>query len=95
MWYLTACCNHYFLMAFLNWYESCRAFCGCHHDLVSRHGISVSQMSTDMLRLLESQSGPVLMHALSPICIQTGATSRAGTAYPSRVTVILVEFLLL
>ena len=52
-------------------------------------------MSTDMLRLLESQSGPVLMHALSPICIQTGATSRAGTAYPSRVTVILVEFLLL
>ena len=33
-------------------------FCGPHHDLVNRYGISVSQMTGDMFRLSLSQSGP-------------------------------------
>ena len=31
--------------------SSLRNFDGCHHDLVDRYGISVSQMTTDMFHL--------------------------------------------
>jgi hypothetical protein len=31
--------------------SSLRKFYGCHHDLVDRYGISVSQMTTDMFHL--------------------------------------------
>jgi len=40
--------------------SSLRQFYGCHHDLVDRCGISVSQMATETL------SGPFLIHDLSP-----------------------------
>jgi hypothetical protein len=39
---------------------------GRHHDLVDRHGISVSQMTTDMFHLPQKLPGPFLVHDLSP-----------------------------
>ena len=36
------------------------------HDFVDRYGISVSQMTTIMLRLPKSQSGRLFIHDLSP-----------------------------
>ena len=36
------------------------------HDLVDRYGISVSQMTTIMLRFTKSQPGRFFIHDLSP-----------------------------
>jgi hypothetical protein len=41
--------NQGFLLVMLK--SSLRKFYGCHHDLVDRYGISVSQMTTDMFHL--------------------------------------------
>ena len=45
---------------------SLRKFSGCHHVLVNRCGVSVSQMTTYMFRWSESQSGPFFIFDLSP-----------------------------
>jgi len=45
--------------------SSFQMFCGRHHDLVIRYGISVSQMNADMFRLSQSQSRSVLIRDLS------------------------------
>jgi hypothetical protein len=42
-------------------------FYGCHHDLVNRYGVSVSQMTTDMFRLSLSLSDSFLILDLSHI----------------------------
>ena len=66
--------------------SSLRKLYGRHHDLVERHSISVSHMTTDMFHLSLALPGPFLIQDLSPGCNYvntTGATSRAGTAYPS------------
>ena len=36
------------------------------HDWVNHYGLYVSQMTTDMFHLSESQSGPFFIHDLSP-----------------------------
>ena len=41
-------------------------FYGHHYDLVSLHGLYVSQMVTNMFRLLLSQYRPFLIRDLSP-----------------------------
>jgi hypothetical protein len=41
--------NQGFLLVKLK--SSLRKLYGCHHDLVDRYGISVSQMTTDMFHL--------------------------------------------
>ena len=46
--------------------SSLRKFYGRHHDLVDHYGISVSQMTTDMLHLSETISGPFFVYDLSP-----------------------------
>jgi hypothetical protein len=64
------------------------------HDLVNRYVRSVLQLTTDMFRLSSSQPGPFLIHDLSP-CNKsntTGATSRTGTDYPSRVWEFTPDF---
>jgi len=38
--------------------------------LYTRYGVSVSQMTTDIFRLSYSQSGPFLIHDLSPGLLQ-------------------------
>ena len=43
-----------------------RKFYGRDHDLVDRYRIFVSQTTTDVLRLSQSQSGPFLNHDSSP-----------------------------
>ena len=50
--------------------SSPRTFYVRHHDLVDRYGISVSQMTTDMFHFFNQIN-------------TTGASSGAGTAYPS------------
>jgi hypothetical protein len=67
-------------------------FCGRHHDLVDRYGISVSQMTTDMFHL--SLHFPVLSsfityHQVCNYFNTTGATSGARDAYPSGTLVFL------
>jgi hypothetical protein len=46
--------------------SSLRKFYGRHHDLVDRYWISVSQMTTNMLRLSWTLPGPFSVHDLSP-----------------------------
>ena len=46
--------------------SSLRKFYGRHHDLVDRYGISVSQMTTDMIHLSQTLPRPFLIHDLSP-----------------------------
>jgi hypothetical protein len=41
-----------------------RKFYGCHHDLVDRYGISLSQMTTDMFHLSLTLPGSFLVHEL-------------------------------
>ena len=45
--------------------SSLRKFYGCHHDLVNHYGAPVSQMTTDMFRLSQSQSGHFLFHDIT------------------------------
>jgi len=52
--------------------------CGRHHDLADHYGISVSQRTTNRFLLSWTIPGPFFIHDLTP-----GATSGAGTAYPS------------
>ena len=77
--------NQGFLLVKLK--SSLRTCCGRHHDLVDRYGISVSQMTTDMFHLSQTLPGPFLIHDLYyRVCNQIntmGATSGAGTTYPS------------
>ena len=44
--------------------SSLQKFYGCHHDLVNRYGISVSQMTTDMFHLLHALLDPFRIHDL-------------------------------
>ena len=47
----------------------------------------MSQLTTDMFRLSLSQSGPFLIHDLSPVCNKSNTTDDkcgAGTGYLSR-----------
>jgi hypothetical protein len=37
-----------------------------YYDLINRYEVSVSQKTTDTIRLSYSQSGPALIHDLSP-----------------------------
>jgi hypothetical protein len=37
-----------------------------YYDLINRYEVSVSQKTTDIIRLSYSQSGPALIHDLSP-----------------------------
>ena len=60
--------NQWFLSVKLK--SSLRMFYGRRHDLVDRYGISVSQMTTDMFHFFNQIN-------------TTGASSGAGTAYPS------------
>jgi hypothetical protein len=46
-------------------WSSLRKCYGRNHDLVDRHGISVSQMTTDMFHLSQALPGPFLVHDLS------------------------------
>ena len=46
--------------------SSLRKFYGCHHDLVDRYGIYVSQMTMDMFHLSQTLPGPFLIHDLLP-----------------------------
>jgi hypothetical protein len=71
-----------------------------HRDLVSRYGMSVSQMTTDMFIL--SLSNTVLSSFMTytgiwlvtdvHIDIWTGAASIAGTSYPSGASISLPVF---
>ena len=45
--------------------SSLQKFYGRHHDLVDRYGISVSQMTTDMLQLSHTLPCPFIIHDLS------------------------------
>ena len=54
--------NHWFLLVKVM--SSRRKFYGHHHDLVDCYGVSVSQMTTDMLHI--GIPGPFLIHDLSP-----------------------------
>jgi hypothetical protein len=56
--------NVYFQVVTLK--SSLRTFYSRHHDLINRNGISVSQITTDMLRLSSSESGLFLIHEFSP-----------------------------
>jgi hypothetical protein len=58
-------------------------FYGRHHDFVDRYGISVSQMTTDMFHLSQTLSSFVTYYRVCNHINTTGATSGAGTAYPS------------
>ena len=52
-------------------------------------------MTMNMLRLLLSQTGPFLIHVLSPICDKSntmGATSGAGITYPSEAPEFIHSF---
>jgi hypothetical protein len=51
---------------FLVMLKSSQKFCGRHHDLVDRYGISVSQMTRNMFHLSWILPGPLLFHELSP-----------------------------
>ena len=42
-----------------------RKLYGRQHDMVNRYGMSVSQMTTDVFRLLQSYTGPFIIHGLS------------------------------
>jgi hypothetical protein len=52
--------NQEFLLAKLK--SSLRTFCGRHHDLVDRYGLSVSQMTTDLSHLTKTNSSPDHFH---------------------------------
>jgi len=54
--------NQGFLLVKLT--SSLRQFYCRHHDLVDRYGISVSQMTTDMFHLMQTLTGPFLVHNL-------------------------------
>ena len=56
--------SQWFLVAKLK--SSFRKLYGRHHDLVSRYGISVSQMTRNMIHLSKSQPDAFLFHDLSP-----------------------------
>ena len=78
--------------------SSLRQFCGRHHDLASRYGIYVSQIPTDVCRILLSQSGSFLIHGISLICNKRNppdATIGAGIDYPSGAAQIIPGFVLL
>ena len=53
--------------------SSPRKFYGHHHYLVNYYRVSVSQMTTDVLRIYDKTN-------------TTGATRGAGTVYPFRIT---------
>ena len=60
---------------------------GRHRTLVNCYGISVSQMTMDMFFLLKPPPFPFFIHDLKTrfltMCNMMGATSEAGTAYPT------------
>ena len=55
----------------------------------------MSQIISDMFRLLQSQSRPFLIIELSQVCNNnstTGATTGAGNAHPSRAPAFASDF---
>ena len=69
---------------------------GHHRTLVNCYGISVSQMTMDMFFLLKPPPFPFFIHDLKTrwltMCNMMGATSEAGTAYPSTALSSLQSF---
>jgi len=70
--------------------SSLRTPYGRHHDFVNLYGISVSQMTTDMLRLSWSYSHPssiltsfMTYHWICNMSQSMGARCGAGIAHPS------------
>ena len=74
--------------------SSLRKFYGRHHDLVDRYGISVSQMTTDMLHLSQTLPGLFLIHDLSPGLLLVAQERPILPEHPSSPPV-LVGFVLL
>ena len=76
--------NQGFLVVKLN--SSLQKFCGCHHDLVNRYGVHMSQLTTYMFHLSKSQitiSSFMIYYRVCDKSSTNSATYGAETAYLS------------